>query len=179
MEDYKAQLHERITRLHAETKRGELPRKLRFVKIGQLTEDYFENTDEIPDVISLERLSSLCLYEELTDPNPDKMTTEEYPIMSDTQRARRIEGKHRKKEANYRIEVPLGIAENRGTDGRMHDLPTKRERSERENRFIDEEARSRNEDRKESYNAFIHGKSQGMFSINIASGEKMVTKNER
>jgi hypothetical protein len=178
MDDYKAKLHEDITLLQAETKRGDLPRKLRFVKIKQLTEDYFENTGEIPDVVSLERLSSLCLYEELTDPNPDKMTTEEYPIMSDTQRARRIEGKHRKKEANYRIEVPLGIAENYGTDGRVHDFPTKRERSERENRFVDTEARSRNEDRKKAYTAFVNGKSQGMFSINVVSGEKTVIKNE-
>jgi hypothetical protein len=178
MEDYKARLHEDITQLQADTKRGELPRKLRFTKIKRLTEDYFEKTGEIPDAISLERLSNLCLYEELTDPNPDKMTTEEYPIASDTQLARRREGKHRKKEANYRIEVPLGIAGNYGVDGRVHDYPTKRERSERENRFIDKEARSRNEDRQSVYNTFVNGKSQGMFSINIASGEKSVTENE-
>jgi hypothetical protein len=150
----KVQLHEVITDLQRATKQGVLPRELRLVKIGELTEEYFAKTGEMPDAVALERLADLCLYEELTDSNPDKMTAEEYPLMSDTQLARRQEGKHRKKEANYRIEVPLGIAENYGSDGKMHDYPTRRQRSERENRFVDKEARSRNKERQRVYNEF-------------------------
>jgi hypothetical protein len=174
MADYKTRLHEVITQLHAETKRGELPRTLRFSKIEKLTEEYFGKTGEWPDSIALERIANLCLYEELTDPNPDKITTEEYPIMSETQLARRREGKHRKKEANYRIEVPLGIAENYGTDGRVYDYPTRRDRSERENSFVDTEAKSRNEERRSVYNAFVNGKSVGLFSVDVTTGEKTV-----
>lgn len=154
MADHKTQLHEAITQLQQATKRGECPRALRLVKIEALTESYYAETGEMPDSVALERLSDLCLYEELTDPNPDKMTTEEYPIMSETQLARRREGKHRKKEANYRIEVPLGIAENYGTDGKVHDYPTRRQRSERENRFVDKEVKARNKDRKVAYTEF-------------------------
>jgi hypothetical protein len=174
MADYKTKLHEDITQLHAETKRGELPRSLRFKKIDALVEDYFAKAGEMPDSIALERIANLCLYEELTDPNPDKMTNEEYPIMSETQLARRREGKHRKKEANYRIEVPLGIADNYGTDGRMHDYPTRRVRSERENSFVDKESKARNEERRDAYNAFVNGKVSGLFSIDIATGEKTI-----
>lgn len=174
MADYKTKLHEDITRLHAETKRGELSRSLRFVKIEELTEDYFAKTGEWPDSIALERMTTLCLHEELTDPNPDKITNEEYPIMSETQLARRREGKHRKKEANYRIEVPLGIADNYGTDGRMHHYPTRRVRSERENSFVDTEAKARNEERRSVYNAFVNGKASGLFSIDVETGEKTI-----
>jgi hypothetical protein len=174
MADYKTQLHEAITQLQVETKRGELPRSLRFAKIEELAEDYFDKTGEWPDIVALERMTTLCLHEELTDSNPDKITNEEYPIMSETQLARRREGKHRKKEANYRIEVPLGIADNYGTDGRMHEYPTRRVRSERENSFVDKEAKARNEERRDAYNAFVNGKASGLFSIDVATGEKNI-----
>lgn len=174
MTDYKTKLHEDITELQQATKRGEMPREVRIVKIEALTEGYWATTGEIPDSVALERLADLCLWEELTDTNPDKMTTEEYPIMSETQKARRQEGKHRKSEANYRIEVPLGIAENYGTDGLKYDYPIRRVRSERENRFVDKEAKSRNKERQRAYNKFINGKSLGIFSVTVATGEKIV-----
>lgn len=154
MTDYKTQLHEYITQLQLATKRGELPRELRLVKIGQLTEEYFAKTKEMPDDKALERLADLCLYEELTDDRPDKMTLEEYPIMSDEQEARRKEGKHRKKDANTRIEVPLGIAENVGVDGRDYNRPTRRDRSNREKTFVDKEAKARNKERRKKYEEF-------------------------
>jgi hypothetical protein len=154
MGDYKSILHEAIMELQQMAKRGEVLRKDLFWAIDVLTEEYFAKNGEFPDAAALERLADLCLYEEITDSNPDKMTTEEYPIMSDTQLARRREGKHRKKEANYRIEVPLGIAENYGIDGKVHDYPTRRQRSERENSFVDKEARARNKERKHAYNEF-------------------------
>lgn len=147
-------LHEEITKLQTATKRGELPREVRLVKIEQLTEDYFAKTGEVPDGKALERLADLCLYEELTDSRPDKMTLEEYPIMSEIQESRRKEGKHRKKEANTRIEVPLGIAENVGVDRRNYNRPTRRDRSNRENQFVDKEAKIRNKERKKVYDEF-------------------------
>jgi hypothetical protein len=154
MADYKAQLHEDITELQRATKRGEMPRELRLVKIEALTEGYFAKTGEIPDEITLERLSDLCLYEELSDPDEHKVARNEYPILSETQIARRQEGKHQRKNDNPKIEVPLGIAENYGTDGKVHDYPTRRVRSERENRFVDKEARIRNKERKNRYAEF-------------------------
>jgi hypothetical protein len=147
-------LHEEITKLQAATKRGELPRELRLVKIEQLTEEYFAKTGEMPDGTALEKLADLCLYEELTDDDRMKVRNNEYPFLSDTQLARRQEGKHARKQDNPNIEVPLGIAGNYGVDGRTHDYPTRRVRSERENRFVDKEARIRNKERKKAYDEF-------------------------
>lgn len=164
MADYKAKLHEDITELQAETRRGELPRELRLIKIGELTESYYAKTGEIPDSVTLERLSDLCLYEELTDPNPDKMTTEEYPIMSEYQFDRRD---------NRESSVGDAI-DNSAADGRKHIKPTRRTRTDYENRFVDKKAKVRNIDRKRGYNAFVNGKTEGLFTISVATGEKEV-----
>jgi hypothetical protein len=163
--DVKTKLHEDITELQAETKRGELPRELRLVKIEALTEEYFARAGEWPDSVALERLSDLCLWEELSDPDEHKVSRNEYPILSETQIARRQEGKHARKNDNPKIEVPLGIAENYGTDGKIHDYPTRRQRSERENRFVDKEARIRNKERKHKYVEFT--KMQPVISYKI------------
>lgn len=165
MMDYKTELHEAITELQAATKRGELPRELRLVKIEQMTEDYYAKTREMPDDKALERLADLCLYEELTDDDEHKVAHNEYPILSETQIARRQEGKHARKTDNPKIEVPLKIAENFGIDGKMHDVPSRRVRSDRENRFIDKEARIRNKERKKKYEEFT--KVQPVFTYKI------------
>ena len=171
MADYKTDLHEEITNLHSEVKGGydaakdsvttctltELnyrPNGLRLQRIEEMIESFFASTGEMPDSASLQRLSDLCLYEELTDTDEHKIMHNEYPIMSETQIARRQEGKHSRNEDNPKIEVPLGIAENYGTDGRVYDYPVRRQRSERENRFVDESARQRNKERNSTYKEF-------------------------
>ncbi|AYA77350.1 hypothetical protein DOE78_18905 [Bacillus sp. Y1] len=136
-------IHEEIMRLHAETKRGDLPRALRLLKIEQLTEDYFAKTGEMPDGVALERLTDLCLYEELTDPHPDKVTRTEYPFMSETQL-----------EERYKAEVSFKVAEEHGVDGRNHKPPLRRKRTKRDEKFIDKHARIRNKERKQKYDEF-------------------------
>jgi hypothetical protein len=163
--DYKTKLHEDITQLQADTKRGELPREVRLVKIEELTEEYFAKEGEWPDVVALERLADLCLYEELTDDDRMKVRNNEYPFLSDVQMARRQEGKHKRKSDNPNIEVPLGIAENYGMDGKVHDYPTRRQRSDRENIFIDKEAKIRNIERKHKYTEFT--KVQPVITFNL------------
>lgn len=144
MTDYKAVLHEDITKLQAATRRGEFPRELRIEKIEQLTEDYYRLAGEMPDVVALERLSDLILHEELTDPSPDKLTNEEYPFMSEHQFDRRD-----------RRESSVGEAiDNSSADGRNHLKPTKRSRTDYENRTVDRKAKIRNKERKKAYNDF-------------------------
>jgi hypothetical protein len=152
MADYKAVLHEEITKLQRSTKRGEIPREARIVKIEELTERYYEKTGEMPDGVALERLADLCLYEELTDDDRMKVRNNEYPFLSETQLARRQEGLHARGGTSG--EVPLAAAESVGTDGRSYGIPTRRERNSRENRFVDKEARSRNKERKHKYAEF-------------------------
>lgn len=168
MTDYKTKLHESISEIHVATKRGEMPRAVRLVKLEQLAEEYYAKAGEMPDAVALERMADLALYEELTDDRPDKMTLEEYPIMSDEQEARRKEGKHRKKSDNPRIEVPLGIAENIGVDGRDYNPPMRRERSIRENAFVDKEAKARNKERRKRYEEFT--KVQPVITYNLKGG---------
>jgi hypothetical protein len=143
MADYKTQLHEAITQLQAATKRGELPRELRLVKIEALTEEYFARAGEWPDSVALERLSDLALYEELTDTDRMKVRNNEYPFLSDYQF-----------EERYMAEVSFKVAEEQGIDGRNYKPPGRRERTKRETKFIDKHARIRNKERKQRYSEF-------------------------
>jgi hypothetical protein len=193
MADYKSELHKEINALQRATKKGELPRELRLAKIEKLTEEYFAKTGEMPDTKALQRLEDLCIYEELTDSHPDKMTLEEYPIMSDYQLARRQHGMHRKKpkedDLPVRMEVPLSWAANYGADGKNYSYPYRRERDDYENEWVNEMSRSRNEERNRNYKDFVVGKvvrgkdgkfrrqySEGVFTVNVETGEKIIHK---
>lgn len=137
-------LHEEITKLQTATKRGELPREVRLVKIEELTERYFAETGGMPDGLALERLADLCLYEELTDPNIHKVAHTEYPFLSEHQFDRRDSR-----------ESSVGEAiDNSAADGRKHYPPTRRTRSDYENKLVDKKAKIRNKERKKKYAEF-------------------------
>lgn len=144
MTNFKTKLHEDITQLQQETKRGEMPREVRLGKIEELTEGYFANTGEMPDGVALERLADLVLYEELTDNNEHKISQNEYPILSERQFDRRD---------NREVKSTNGMDGN-ATDGRYHGKPTRRERSDYENKFVDKKSRIRNKERKKAYHEF-------------------------
>jgi len=131
------------------------------------------------DEHDLKRLSDFLVHEELTDKHPDKMSREEYPFMSDTQLARRISGRHRKKDGNGILEVPLHLAENNGTDGRNYNYPDRRKRTWQEGMFIDERAQSRNKERRKTYNDFIYGRTKGVYTVDIDSGVKTIHNEEK
>lgn len=137
-------LHEEITKLQAATKRGELPREVRLIKIEELTERYYADRGEIPDGLALERLADLCLYEELTDPNIHKVAHNEYPFLSEHQFDRR----------DNRESVVGEAIDNSAADGRKHTKPTRRTRSEYENKLVDKKAKIRNKERKKQYAEF-------------------------
>jgi hypothetical protein len=144
MTDYKAKLHEDITQLQTETRRGELPRELRLVKIEELTEEYFARAGEWPDSVALERLADLVLHEELTDTDRMKVRNNEYPFFSEHQLDRRD---------NVTSVVGDDI-ENSPSDGRRHLKPIRRARTDYENKFVNKKAKIRNKDRKKHYVEF-------------------------
>jgi hypothetical protein len=144
MMDYKTKLHEEITQLQQATKRGEMPRAVRLVRIEAMTEAYYAKTDEMPDGVSLERLADLILYEELFNPSLTKMQDEEYPIMSERQYDRR---------QNTEFATGKRLDQN-AADGQAHAVPLRRNRSEYENRFVDKKAKIRNKERKREYIEF-------------------------
>lgn len=144
MTDYKTKLHEDITELQQATKRGEMPREVRLVKIEALTESYYAETGEMPEAIALERLADLCLCEELTDNNEHKISQTEYPFLSERQFDRRD---------NREVKSAHGMDGN-AADGQKHGMPTRRARTGYENMLVDRKARIRNKERKQQYNEF-------------------------
>lgn len=67
----------------------DLPIQERMILIGELTESYVSKFDKRPHSKDLELLADYLLKEHLQDKNPDKMTKEEYPVMSDRQKRTR------------------------------------------------------------------------------------------
>lgn len=84
-DDYKTDLHEHITQLYTLAKTLNTSRGERLQASDDLVEDYYAHTELVPDGTALERLATLILRDELSDMHPDKVTREEYPILSDRQ----------------------------------------------------------------------------------------------
>lgn len=155
----KEELHEAITDIYERTKAGALEREARIVEISALLAAF----DGTPPANALERISDLILYEELSDTRRNKMTAEEYPIMSE-----RMEKTRRSGESSDKM------AEEYDTTGTNRAIPKRRTRSPYDNLFTDRHAKSRNKTARKRYNAFVSGKSSGQFTVNIATGIKTV-----
>ncbi|APP15635.1 hypothetical protein ABH16_04795 [Bacillus altitudinis] len=155
----KEELHEAITDIYERTKAGAIEREERIGEIEALLATY----DGTPPANALERLSDLILYEELSDTRRNKMTAEEYPIMSE-----RMEKTRRSGESSDKM------AEEYDTSGTNRAIPKRRPRSPYENLFTDRHAKARNKTARKRYNAFVKGKSNGQFTVNITTGIKTV-----
>lgn len=110
-------LNAKIDELWANTKAGKMPRQERFVAIEELTEEYIRITGKRPEPAQLDRLATLCLYEEVTDNDLHKSRNQEFPFQSERQEERR--------EAQNK---PLMLASEYGVDGKNHRKPTRKYR---------------------------------------------------
>lgn len=115
-------------------------RAARMRAIDDLINEYVNVIGTAPDPVQLERLANYILREELYDTYPDKVTREEYPILSERQLQRRRS-----------VEVPLKLAEEIGTDGRNYKIPKRRKRTINENIWMDKKTKSRNKERRKKY----------------------------
>lgn len=139
--DYKAAFEAAVSELIEEDIRD---RAERMQAIDALIDEYINATGETPDAKQIERLTDYILREELFDSSPDKITREEYPILSERQLRRRRS-----------MEVPLeSVAEYIGDDGKIHRAPKRRKRTLKENLFMDEAVKSRNKERRRKYAEF-------------------------
>lgn len=137
---------------HAKAKeRAQLTEELNAKRDGRKAKELPFNP---PDSALLTRLTDIILDEEISDSRPDKMTLEEYPIMSEFQRERRQEGKNVRKGKFPKGEVDLGAIMNHGTDGHDYRTPVRRKRTTQEYLFVDYENKSRNKARKKNYLEF-------------------------
>jgi hypothetical protein len=132
------QFNEAIDALWTETKAGLLPREMRFKVIEELTDNYIETSGNLPDTAQLDRLATLCLYEEVTDSTPWKTRNNEYPIHSD-----------RQQEEIEKNEVNVG-----NVHSVTRDKPVRRKRSDYENHFVNKKAQSDNAERNKKYREF-------------------------
>lgn len=108
---------------------------------------YFERggSGEGPALIStdaalLDRLADALLYEELTDDAKNKMSRDEYPIMSERQEERRRDN-----------EYEDVLAADYDATGANRAKPERRHRTEREHRFVEKLAQKKNRARKAQY----------------------------
>jgi hypothetical protein len=92
----------------------------------------------------LNRLSDVLLYDKLYNPSKTKMRDEEYPILSEYQFDRRDSA-----ESSVGDDI-----ENSPADGRKHTRPTRRQRTDYENKLVDKKSKIRNKERKQRYNEF-------------------------
>ncbi|MEC0370029.1 hypothetical protein [Paenibacillus chibensis] len=137
MNDYKAEFITQVDELIAANIED---RTERMAAVKALTDRYIDAHGTTPDAAQLERLTDYILREELTDSRPDKMTLEEYPIMSERQEERRRDN-----------EYSLDLAESYDLDGVNRAKPERRHRTAREHRFVDKLAQTKNRRRKAQY----------------------------
>lgn len=108
--------------------------------IAALTDSYINAYGKWPESEQLDRLADCYMYEIFSDRHPDKVTRNEYPILSHVQLQRRRDR-----------EYSLGLAEHYDEDGRNRAKPTRRRRTAREERFVDKASRRRNRERNAQY----------------------------
>lgn len=132
--DYKVQFSEEVTALIEKHIDDIDARKY---AVWQLIEAYIDQTGQRPVPSELDRLSSHLLYESLEgDPRPDKITEEDYPILTVAQFNRRY-NKEARSEALNTI----------GTDGVNHRPPTRRKKTLGELIAMDNQSAIANHDR--------------------------------
>jgi hypothetical protein len=133
-----------IADIKRKTKAGELPREVRIAEIDRVTEEWFVRTGKLPDAKQLEKLADLILFEELTDPDIHKVAHNKYPFLSEYQMDRR----------DGRESVVGEAIDNSSADGKRHNPPTRRVRSEYEKSSVDRKSKIRNVERKKQYREF-------------------------
>lgn len=112
----------------------------RIAAIDRLIAEYTETHGENPPTTALDVLADYVLYEEIHDPHPDKMSRNEYPIMS-----------ARQEETRRDREYSLSLADNYDLDGVNRAKPEKRHRTAKEVRFVDKLSRNKNRKRNAQY----------------------------
>lgn len=106
--------HNDITEQFTQFKRAQSDRASRIDFSNRLTERYLAVNDKIPPVAVLDRLATLILQDELADKHADKMTRNEYPLLS-----------YRQRETRGRDERSLYAANDVATDGQDYRIKSR------------------------------------------------------
>jgi len=159
-------------------------RDLRMQIVEDLTEQYREAAGDWPDGLVLERLTNAILHEELTDPNPHKISQEEYPFLSEVQAERRQFGRRGSQASNTQGERVTDLsgmkdesngkyhnspADHLDSDGKSRRKPIRRTRGTNEALLFESKVRSKNRERRKKYQEFT--KVQPVKRWNMYTGE--------
>lgn len=160
-------------------------RQLRMQIVEDLTECYRGAAGDWPDGLVLERLTNAILHEELTDPNPHKISQEEYPFLSEVQAERRQFGQRGSQSSNIQGEKVTDLsgmkdedssgkhhnspADHLDCDGRSRRKPIRRTRGTHESLEIEKRTKSKNRERRRKYQEFT--KVQPVKRWNLYTGE--------
>lgn|SRR5690554_5790836 len=107
-------VHNAINDQFTQYKRNKTSRADRMAFVTAVTEQYFAEHDRMPPHTLLDRMATLILQDELADKHPDKMTREEYPLLSDSQADER-----------YKVERSIKAAQDVATDGLDYRVKTR------------------------------------------------------
>ena len=110
--------HEQITELFDEYYRDKTTVKRRIAQADALIEEFIDKHGKRPPASVCSRLATYILLDTLTDSHPDKMTREEYPIMSYGQTGRHFEKHVLMDEIEYDEELVRGYVKSSGLYGR-------------------------------------------------------------
>lgn len=108
--------------------------------VGKMIDSYVRDTGESPPEDCLNDLSEYILREEILDPHPDKMTRNEYPILSARQESTR-----RDKEYSF------SLSDTYDSTGENKAKPVRRRRTAKEWRNVDASSRETNRARDAIY----------------------------
>jgi 5-methylcytosine-specific restriction endonuclease McrA len=86
-----------------------MEREERMSEINRLLEEYFDTVGEYPNSDYLDKMADVILKEELSSIDTHKMSHEEYPILSDSQYARRKQGSYRRKGGCVEVELDESV----------------------------------------------------------------------
>src|SRR5690625_298592 len=115
------QAHDYITALfdayYDAKKAGDsIPPNKRIESADAIVEQYVEVNGKRPPASVLSRLATYILLDVLSDPHPDKMSRDEYPIMSYGQTGRYFERNTTLQDVEYSQEDVIGTVSNTTTD---------------------------------------------------------------
>lgn len=117
----------------------------RKLAVGFLTERYYEDTGKTPNSYQLDRLATHLLYECLEgDSRRDKITLEEYPILTTTQEKRR-------RQSRGETPVDFNVVSYIGSDGANHYKPTRRPRRPYEHDYVEKQAQKNVKEANKTY----------------------------
>lgn len=110
-----------------------MQREQRIIVIGSYLESYYDLNGRHPNDDDLGRLADAILWEELRDPDPDKVTNNEYPFFSEWQIILR----------DKRLAKMIDV-DTFGSDRQNHRIPTKKPRTFSENAAIERQRKKAN-----------------------------------